>query len=78
MAQVKGKELRGLSADELMLKKQSLEKGLNELRQKKVTGQLDKPRQFKQMRRQIAQIATLENERLKENQNAGNKASDKK
>jgi len=59
----KAKDLRGLSSDELSLKKQSLEKGLNELRQKKVTGQLDKPHQFKLMRRQIAQINTIEKEK---------------
>jgi large subunit ribosomal protein L29 len=59
----KAKDLRGLSADEFNLKKQSLEKGLNELRQKKITGQLDKPHQFKLMRRQIAQINTIEKEK---------------
>ena len=79
MALTKGNDLRGLSPDELMLKRQALEKGLNELRQKKVTGQLDKPHQFKLLRRQVAQIRTIENEKQKEKQNAGtNKASDKK
>lgn len=63
MDKAKTKDLRGLSSDELNLKKQSLEKGLNELRQKKVTGQLDKPHQFKLMRRQIAQINTIEKEK---------------
>lgn len=63
MDKAKAKDLRGLSSDELSLKKQSLEKGLNELRQKKVTGQLDKPHQFKLMRRQIAQINTIEKEK---------------
>ena len=72
MALTKGKDLRGLSPDELALKKQSLEKGLNELRQKKITGQLDKPHQFKLLRRQIAQIHTVE----RENRNVS--ASDKK
>ena len=78
MPRTKGQDLRGLSADELMLKKQGLEKTLNELRQKKVTGQLDKPHQFKLMRRQIAQIYTIENETKKETSNAGSKASNKK
>lgn len=62
MALTKGKELRGLSADELKQKREALEKGLNELRQKQITGQLEKPHQFKLMRRQIAQINTIEKE----------------
>ena len=78
MAQTKGQDLRGLSADELMLKRQGLEKSLNELRQKKVTGQLDKPHQFKLMRRQIAQIYTIQHETKKETADAGSKASNKK
>ncbi len=56
-------ELRGLSSDELKQKRENLEKGLNELRQKKVTGQLDKPHQFKLLRKQVAQINTIEKEK---------------
>ena len=78
MAAIKGNELRGLSIEELMLKREALIRNLNELRQKKVTGQLDKPHQFKLVRRQIAQIFTIENEKKKENTNAGSKASSKK
>lgn len=63
MPLTKGRDLRGLSSDELRMKKESLEKGLNELRQKKMTGQLDKPHQFKLMRRQIARIITVEKEK---------------
>lgn len=55
-------DLRGLSGPELVEKRLGLEKLLHELRQKKVTGQLDKPHQFKQLRRQIAQIQTIEKE----------------
>ncbi len=62
MTQVKAKDLRGLSGQELLHKKTVLEKELFDLRQKKVTGQLDKPHQFKLARRQIAQINTLEHE----------------
>ena len=62
MALSKGKDLRGLSADELKMKRESLIKGLNELRQKQITGQLEKPHQFKLMRREIAQINTIEKE----------------
>ena len=63
MPQIKGQDLRGLSADELKMKREGLEKNLSELRQKQITGQLDKPHQFKQARRQIAQINTIEKEK---------------
>ncbi len=63
MARQKAKEFRSLSAQELDQKYGSLQKELHELRQKKVTGQLDKPHFFKQIRRQIAQILTVKNEK---------------
>ena len=63
MSLVKGKDVRGLSAVELDQKQEALEKELRDLRQKKVTGQLDKPHAFKAARRQIAQINTIRNER---------------
>lgn len=63
MPLTKGKDVRGLSLDELRLKRQSLEKGLSDLRQKKVSGQLEKPHEFKLMRRQVAQINTIEKEK---------------
>ena len=63
MSLVKGKDVRGLSAVELDLKQETLEKELRDLRQKKVTGQLDKPHAFKVARRQIAQINTIRRER---------------
>ena len=66
MARVKAGDIRGLSLEELNHKAESLEKELQELRQKKVTGQLDKPHVFKMARRQIAQINTV----LREKQNA--------
>ena len=66
MARIKAKDIRGLSLEELNHKAESLEKELQELRQKKVTGQLDKPHVFKTARRQIAQINTV----LREKQNA--------
>lgn len=62
MTQPKTKDLRGLSAAELDHKKASLEKELFELRQKKITGQLDKPHQFKLARKQIARINTIRRE----------------
>ena len=68
MSRVKGKDLRGLSLDELNQKEETLTKDLQDLRQKKVTGQLDKPHFFKQVRRQIAQVNTIRRE--KQNANA--------
>ena len=62
MAKSKANDLRGLSLDELSQKKQALEKELNNLRHKKVTGQLDKPHFFKQIRKQIAQVNTIKRE----------------
>ncbi len=59
---IKAKELRGLSDQELDQKKDALEKELHDLRQKKLTGQLDKPHQFKLVRRQIAQVNTIKKE----------------
>ena len=63
MSQVKAKDLRGLSAVELEQKHLTLEKELQELRQKKITGQLDKPHFFKLVRRQIAQVNTIQREK---------------
>ncbi|MGH7198488.1 MAG: 50S ribosomal protein L29 [Candidatus Omnitrophota bacterium] len=63
MSKVKVGELRNLSVQELEQKKGSLRKELFDLRQKRVGGQLDKPHFFKQLRRQIARINTIEREK---------------
>ena len=63
MSRVKAKDLRNLSVGEIDQKKQVLEKELFELRQKKVTGQLDKPHLFKLTRHQIAQLNTIKREK---------------
>jgi len=63
VSRVKARELRSLTPQELAQKREALEKELHDLRQKKVTGQLDKPHQFKAVRRQIAQILTLGKEK---------------
>lgn len=62
MSLAKVRDMRSLSAGELQQKKDALEKELQDLRQKKVTGQLDKPHAFKAARRQIAQINTVQRE----------------
>ena len=64
MSRVKAKDIRGLSVEELNHRQSVLEKELQELRQKKVTGQLDKPHAFKMARRQIAQINTIRKESM--------------
>lgn len=66
MSQLKAKELKNLSAGELVQKRSALQKELFELNQKKLVGQLDKPHLFKNARRQIAQINTF----LREAKNA--------
>ena len=63
MSRVKAKDLRGLSSAELDQKKSGLEKELFDLRQKKATGTLEKPHQFKVIRRQVAQINTIKREK---------------
>ena len=63
MSRVKAKDLRGLSLAELDQKKSGLEKELFDLRQKKAMGTLEKPHQFKLLRRQVAQINTLKREK---------------
>ena len=65
MSLVKAKDLRELSDAELTQKVKTLEKELFDLRQKKVTGQLEKPHQFKNARRQIAQSLTILRENKK-------------
>ena len=62
MSRPKVNELRNLTIDELEQKKGSFQKDLFDLRQKRTSGQLEKPHLFKALRRQIAQINTLENE----------------
>ena len=63
MSRVKASILRDLSLQELQSKESALQKDLFDLRQKKITGQLDKPHLFKNVRRQIAQLNTLKREK---------------
>lgn len=65
MSRIKINEFRSLSEAEIENKKATLSKALFELRQKKVTGQLEKPHEFKQLRRQIAQLNTIQREKKK-------------
>ena len=63
MKRVKANDVRGLSPAELEQKKSALEKELFDLRQKKATGTLEKPHQFRTLRRQVAQINTIKREK---------------
>ncbi|MDP2934070.1 MAG: 50S ribosomal protein L29 [bacterium] len=63
---MKAKQLRELATDEL---KQSYQDRLKEhfdLRKVKVAGKLDNPLQIRQIRRDIARIKTILNERMRE------------
>ncbi len=52
-------ELRNLSREDLSLKLASSKEELGKLNYLKVVGQVDKPHQFKTVRRTIARIKTL-------------------
>ncbi len=60
---MKASELRQMSDDELMLKYEELKEELFKLRIQKTIGQIDNPARFKQIRRDIARILTILNER---------------
>ncbi len=69
MSRQKAKDLRNLTIAELQQKRNQWENEIQDLRNKKVSGQLDKPHFFKATRRQIAQALTIEQE--KKNESAG-------
>lgn len=72
MGRLKAKDLKSLTVAELQQKRNEWENQLQELRNKKVSGQLDKPHFFKLTRRQIAQAITIEQE--KKNEPVANKS----
>lgn len=63
MSLVKAKDLRQHSPQELTQKASALRKELFELTQKREVGQLDRPHRMRQIRREIAQIMTVKNEK---------------
>jgi len=63
MALVKAKDLRQHTNEELKERVQTLRKEHYELVQKKEVGQLDRPHRLRQIRREVAQILTLLNEK---------------
>lgn len=64
---MKVKELRDQNADELLARVSTLKKELFELRQQKSSsGKAEKPSRFKTVRKEIARIQTILNERKKQ------------
>ena len=61
------KELKNLSDTELVQREQFLKKELFGLRQQGRLGQVEKPARFKTIRKEIAQILTIINERKNQN-----------
>jgi large subunit ribosomal protein L29 len=56
-------ELRELSISELVARKRELKDELFHLRLQKASGQLEKPSQFKNLRKEVARIETVITER---------------
>lgn len=56
------KDLRGLTAQELLQKEQELKKELFHLRVRSVTGRVESPARIKTVRRQIARVKTIARE----------------
>ena len=56
-------ELRELSISELVARKRELKDELFHLRLQKASGQLEKPSQFRNLRKEVARIETLVSER---------------
>ncbi len=57
--------LRDKTVEELVAERESLQRGLFNLRMQKATGRLEKPHQFKESRKEIARINTIINEKTK-------------
>jgi len=64
---MKTKDLRALSSDELVTKEKTLKKDLFDLKYQRKIGRVEKPSQFKLIKRDIARILTI----LKERENDG-------
>ena len=63
---MKIKELRVLSSDELLQKEKTLKKELFQLQYQRKIGRVERPSLFKQIRREIARMQTIVNERKKD------------
>jgi large subunit ribosomal protein L29 len=62
---MKAKELRGLSREELLNKEAALRQDLFKCNQQRYSGRVEKPHLFKAIKKDIARIRTLLNEKSK-------------
>ena len=62
MAATKAKDIRELSADERLKRLRDLKQESMNLRLQRSAGTLENPARFKQVRREVAQILTINNE----------------
>ena len=60
---MKIKELNSLSADDLIIKEKQLKKDLFDMESHRQMGRVEKPASFRNLRRDIARILTVLNER---------------
>ncbi len=67
-------ELRNLSGEDLLVKLASIKEELGKLNYQKVIGQIEKPHQFKMLKKTIARIKTLLREREPSLSKEGKKA----
>ncbi len=65
----KPSDLRGMTVDELRQEEANNRKELFNLNFQKVTGELENPMRIRQVRRDIARILTVMNEKIKEANN---------
>lgn len=63
MAATKAKDIRELSSDERLKRLRDLKQESMNLRLQRSAGTLENPARFKQVRREIAQILTINNEK---------------
>lgn len=67
---MKAEEIRQLSTEELIQKEKGLKKDLFDLKYQRKLGRVERPSRFKSIKREIARILTILNEREKD----GNKS----
>ena len=67
---MKTKDIRGLTSEDLMQKEQALKKELAELKYQRKIGRVEKPSQFRLLKRDIARILTILRERELEDASA--------
>ena len=63
---MKTKDIRALAAEELKTKEKALKKELFDLKYQRKIGRVEKPSRFRVIRRDIAKILTVINEREKD------------